>query len=181
MEINEWYEENSFSANLTTLENKLLSIENNFHPIDLRIKTKESRDLKIEEFESQLASILSEGKKLLTYKPWTEEFYEKNFTKEIDIVKNWFNEKLENQKKLELYEESDFTEISIEDNIIRMRKVLNEMNKIKKPRPPPIDTTKLDPEEVKELIRNGTLELEEFLKGRNDAENNNDNANEDGK
>lgn len=56
--------------------------------------------------------------------------------------------------------------MNIDSNIFALRKNLNELNKIKKPRP---DTDKMDREDVLELIRNGTLELEEFLKAGNDT------------
>ena len=46
-----------------------------------------------------------------------------------------------------------------------MKGFLNEMNRIKKPRPPAIDTTNMDTEDIKELLKNGTLNLEDFLKG----------------
>jgi hypothetical protein len=52
------------------------------------------------------------------------------------------------------------------------------MNRIKKPRPPPINITNMYSEDIKDLLKNGTLDLEEFLKANNSNNtyvNNNEN------
>merc|ERR1712151_1154698 len=101
-------------------------------------------DVKIEEFLRELTNVLTEGKRINENKPWVEEHYNNTFLKEVENVNKWFNEKQEKQSKMELYEDSDFTALSIEDNIYSMRRFLNDMNRIKKPRPPPIDTSNMD-------------------------------------
>jgi hypothetical protein len=104
IDTNSWYEENGFSANLTFLENKLNLIKNNFSEIDFRIKLKEKRDHKIDEFEKELSNTLTEGKKIYTEKPWVEEYYNNTFINEVERVKKWFIESKEKQNNMELYE-----------------------------------------------------------------------------
>jgi hypothetical protein len=103
-DISIWYEENGFSANLTNLENKLNLIKNNFTDIDHRIKLKEKRDLKIEEFEKEIINTLTEGKKIYTEKPWIEEYYNNSFIKEVDNINKWFIDSKDKQNKMELNE-----------------------------------------------------------------------------
>ena len=52
-EINEWYEEDGYSANLTILEGKFKQIKKNFTAMDRRVQIEIKRDLAIEKFEKE--------------------------------------------------------------------------------------------------------------------------------
>ncbi len=103
-EINEWYEEDGYSANLTILEGKFKQIKKNFTAMDRRVQIEIKRDLAIEKFEKELNHTYTEGKKILNKKAWVENHYNKTFIKEVEVVDSWFRESLEKQKEMTLYD-----------------------------------------------------------------------------
>lgn len=89
---------------MTTLDQKLNIIVDKFRNIDKRIKLIERREIKIEEFNKILEKTLSEGKIILQEKPWTQDYYNKIFLKEIEKIKKWFVDNQERESNTELFE-----------------------------------------------------------------------------
>ncbi len=103
-EINEWYEEDGYSANLTVLQKKMKMIKKNFTQIDRRQNIEKKRNSAIEKYFSELNKTLEDAKKTLSKKPWVEEHHNSTFLKEISVIEAWFAENVEKQSKLKLFE-----------------------------------------------------------------------------
>lgn len=110
-EIHEWYEEDGFSANLTFLEKKLKLIKKNFTQVDRRQSIEKKRNSAIEKYFNELNKTYEEGKKTLNKKPWVQEHFNNTFLKELSVVEAWFNESLEKQSKLKLFDVNFFQSV----------------------------------------------------------------------
>ena len=103
-EINDWYEEEGFDANIFVLENKMNLLKESFTQVDLRKSIENSRILAIENYNKELKGIYDEAKNILSKKPWVEEHYNQTFLKDISEIESWFAEKIGKQSKLKLYD-----------------------------------------------------------------------------
>merc|ERR1712032_1576165 len=137
-EINEWYEEDGWTANLTTLEGKFKLIKKNFTQIDRRVKTERKREVAIEKFEKELNKTYEDAKIIVNRKNWTEEHYNNTFLKEVGDVGKWFEDSMTKQAELALYDMTDFTGETIESKIYSLRRLLNDLNRVKKPKAPEV-------------------------------------------
>jgi uncharacterized protein (DUF2344 family) len=111
-ELNDWYEEDGFSANLTVLEAKYKILKKNFTQVDRRQNIEKKRIVAIEKYLNELNRTYEEGKKTLIKRPWAEQHYNKTFLKEVSIIEAWFNENLEKQSNLNLYDVINFIKIT---------------------------------------------------------------------
>ncbi len=102
--INEWYEEDGFSANLTVLEKHMKTLKKNFTQVDRRQNLERKRDSAVVRYTKELNLTHEEAKKTLSKRPWVEEHYNKVFLKEVAAVEGWFNESMEMQSKLKLFD-----------------------------------------------------------------------------
>jgi hypothetical protein len=175
-EINEWYEEDGYSANLTVLEGKFRSIKRNFTQIDRRETIEKKRNLAIEKFFVELNKTHEEGKKILSRKTWVEDHYNNVFLKEVEVVNDWFNENQEKQNEMTHFDLTDFTSESIESKIYILRRLVNDMNRVQKPKVAVKNST----DDLNELIKNGTLDMEELMKKMNKTFDNFANATSEG-
>jgi hypothetical protein len=175
-EINEWYEEDGYSANLTVLEGKFRSIKRNFTQIDRRETIEKKRNLAIEKFFMELNKTHEEGKKILSRKTWVEDHYNNVFLKEVEVVNDWFNENQEKQNEMTHFDLTDFTSESIESKIYILRRLVNDMNRVQKPKVAVKNST----DDLNELIKNGTLDMEELMKKMNKTFDNVANATSEG-
>lgn len=103
-EINDWYEEEGFNANISVLENKMNLLKESFTQVDLRKSIENSRNLAIEKYNKELKGIYEEAKRILSKKPWVEEHYNKTFLKDMSEIISWFAENIAKQSKFKLYE-----------------------------------------------------------------------------
>lgn len=103
-EVNEWYEEDGYSANLTVLEKKMKMIKKNFTQPDRRQNIEKKRISAIEKYFKELNKTLEDAKKTLSKKPWVEEHYNNTFLKEVSVIEAWFAENVEKQSKLKLFD-----------------------------------------------------------------------------
>jgi len=103
-EINEWYDEEGFSANISILENKMGLLKENFIQVDRRKNDENKRTLAIEKFNKELKESYEQAKRILSNKPWVEEDFNKTFLKEISEIEFWFTQNAEKQFKLNSYE-----------------------------------------------------------------------------
>jgi len=103
-EVNEWYEEDGYSANLTVLEKKMKLIKKNFTQIDRRQNIEKKRNSAIEKYFAELNKTVEEAKKTLSKRPWVEEHYNTTFLKEVSVIEAWFAENVEKQSKLKLFD-----------------------------------------------------------------------------
>lgn len=103
-EVNEWYEEDGYSANLTVLEKKMKLLVKNFTQVDRRVSIEKKRNSAIEKYFKELNKTLEDAKKTLSKRPWVEEHYNTTFLKEVSVIEAWFAENVEKQSKLKLFD-----------------------------------------------------------------------------
>lgn len=152
-EINEWYEEDGWTANLSTLESKFKTLSKNFTQIDRRQQIEKKRVIAIEKLEKELNKTYEEGKKIFEKKPYIEDHYNNNFLKDVNEVNTWFTESLEKQKELNLYDLTDFTSESIESKLFVLKRLINDLNRVQKSKES-ASTTDASKEEMKDNIKN---------------------------
>ena len=64
---------------------------------------------------------------------------------------------------------TDFTAESIESKIYILRRLVNDLNKVQKPKVDAVNTTGMNPEDLKDLLKNGTLNMDEILRKMNET------------
>lgn len=106
-EIYDWYEDNSFKTDYTKLSEKYDELVQKFIHFDERINNHKKLSEAIENFENTMKKKKEDAEKLVKSKPWTADYYNNIFTKEFNIVTDWFNENKEKQDKLALYDVID--------------------------------------------------------------------------
>jgi hypoxia up-regulated 1 len=103
-EISEWYEENSWSANIKNLTKMHKLLESNFSSFELRIQRHTKRDKAMKTYEEDLNKTLTDAMKLIKTKPWTELHYNTTFMKEMNVIMDWYKDLSGKQSELALHE-----------------------------------------------------------------------------
>ena len=102
--MNEWYEEDGWNANLTTLEQKFKIIKKNFTQIDRRVQVERKREISVDKFEKELNKTHEDAKKIVSRKAWVEDHYNNTFLNETGVVATWFSDNLAKQAEMQLYD-----------------------------------------------------------------------------
>merc|ERR1712032_658005 len=105
---------------------------------DRRVKTERRREVAIEKFEKELNKTYEDAKGIVSRKNWTEEHYNNTFLKELGDAAKWFEDSMAKQAELALYDMTDFTGETIESKIYSLRRLLNDLNRVKKPKAPEV-------------------------------------------
>ena len=103
-EIAEWFDDEAFSADFETLENKFKLLKADFSDIDNRMTKHKNREAAVENFNTNIDKIIADANKLKNEKKWMEEYFNKSFMREVNSIKNWYKEMSERQKALKLNE-----------------------------------------------------------------------------
>lgn len=161
-EVYDWYEDNSFRSNFTILSGKHDELVKSFKHFDERISNHKKLAEAVENFETVMKKIKEDAEKLVKSKPWMTEYYNNTFTKEFNIVSDWFNEKKDSQSKLALHENLVLSPVKIENKLSIIRREYFTLSKIPKPKPPPTqENYKID-----DLLKNKTS-IEEMMRKAN--------------
>ena len=142
-----WFEdEGSYTRNISRLDSEIKLVNEEFGKVNDRINIKKERDLAIEKF---LILIKNNQKKYLKEykesKPWTEFFYDDEYTPKVRQLNDTLNKKIEQQNKLKSYEEPVLHKEEIEDMTKTVEELFNKMINIPVPvHPPKRENVKLE-------------------------------------
>ena len=194
-----WFEEESYSASYDTLEKVIKNITNYFKPFERRQRKHYDRIQAINKFLNDLNSTEKRVVKILTDKPWTEEYFNTTFMKEYNETIEWFNKTFSQQESIPHWEPEVLTPYMLNKKMDDLRKYLYEMTtmknltkeerekekeKKKKKKTNKIGDIDLDDilnrkdNDLDELFKKYNISKEEFEKKvMNDTMNNNSNSN----
>ena len=138
----EWFEEEGYAASYETLGNEIKNITKYFRTL----KSEQIKHLDVsEEQESALNRLLKNGNKFLTdlnstqqrivkvlsEKPWTEEYFNTTFLKEYNETMKWFNETFYKQENTPHWEPEVLSSFMLNRKMDNLRKHLYEMTTMK--------------------------------------------------
>ena len=164
-----WFEEESYSASYETLENVIKNITNYFKPFERRQKRHYDRVQAINKFFNDLNSTQKRVVKILTDKPWTEEYFNTTFMKEYNETLEWFNKTYSEQESIPHWEPEVLTPYMLNKKMDDLRKFLYEMTTMK-------NLTKEEKEKEKEKKKKkekkknkvGDIDLDDILNKKDD-------------
>jgi hypothetical protein len=103
-EVKEWFEEEGYSANLTTIEDKIRQMTAQNAVINTRIDRQRRLSRAISNFARDLNRTIAQGDAIRVKKPWTEEYFNQNFSVIVKDIQGWFEETQDKQRKLSFIE-----------------------------------------------------------------------------
>ena len=164
-----WFEDESYSASYETLDKVLKNITNYFKPFERRQRKHYDRVQAINKFFNDLNSTQKRVVKILTDKPWTEEYFNTTFMKEYNETLAWFNKTYSEQESIPLWEPEVLTPYMLNKKMDDLRKYLYEMTTMK-------NLTKEEREKEKEKKKKkdkkknkiGDIDLDEILNKKDD-------------
>ena len=162
-----WFEDESYSASFETLEKVIKNITNYFKPFEKRNRKHYDRVQAINKFFNDLNSTQKRVVKILTEKPWTEEYFNTTFMKEYNETMNWFNKTFTEQEKIPHWEPEVLTPSMLNRKMDNLRKYLYEMTQMK-------NLTKEEREKEKEKKNKkkknkiGDVDLDDILNKKDD-------------
>jgi hypoxia up-regulated 1 len=98
-EINEWYDDEGYRANLTEITTRLDEIKEKFKPMEKRIANHKQLKKSLENFDAEMKKIKDEASTLIKTKTWLEDHYNKTFIKEYESVLTSITEMREKQEQ----------------------------------------------------------------------------------
>lgn len=164
-----WFEDESYSASYETLDKVLKNITNYFKPFERRQRRHYDRVQAINKFFNDLNSTQKRVVKILTDKPWTEEYFNTTFMKEYNETLAWFNKTYSEQESIPHWEPEVLTPYMLNKKMDDLRKYLYEMTTMK-------NLTKEEREKEKEKKKKkdkkknkiGDIDLDEILNNKKD-------------
>ena len=103
-EIYNWFDDEAFSADISTIKEKTDLLIKDFDEIDNRINKHKKREAFEDSFVKIINKTITESEKLIKEKPWIEEHYNNIFLKELENANKWFSEMKEKQNNMKLNE-----------------------------------------------------------------------------
>lgn len=151
--VSEWYDDEGYNANTTTLLSKQGEISKLLKPIERRIKNHDKTSKAIEEMDKELERIKSESQKLIKSKDWLEKHYNEVFSFELTKIETWYTEKKAEHKEKPLNEDPILHHDTIHSKLKIAKREFSRLKDVPKPK---VDTTKEDAAKKKK-------EMEELL------------------
>jgi len=81
-------------------------LTNAFGIIEQRKLINVKRQVEGEKFLAQINGTRTKARKIVSTKPWTEEYFQKNFSHKVRTLSKWYTEATLQQSKLALYDVS---------------------------------------------------------------------------
>ena len=164
-----WFEDESYSATFETLDKVIKNITNYFKPFERRQRRHYDRVQAINKFFNDLNSTQKRIVKILTDKPWTEEYFNTTFMKEYNETLQWFNNTYQKQEATPHWEPEVLTPYMLNKKMDNLRKFLYEMSQMK-------NLTKEEREKEKEKKNKkekkknkiGDIDLDDILNKKDD-------------
>ena len=127
----EWFEEEGYAASYETLGNEIKNITKYFREFERRQKRHYDRMNAINKFLTDLNSTQQRVSRVLSDKPWTEEYFNTTFLKEYNETMKWFNETFYKQESTPHWEPEVLSSFMLNRKMDNLRKHLYEMTTMK--------------------------------------------------
>ena len=126
-----WFEDESYAASYETLDKVYKNITNYFKPFERRQRRHYDRVQAMNKFFNDLNSTQKRVVKILSEKPWTEEYFNTTFMKEYNETLEWFNRTYTEQESKKHWEAEVLTPYMLNKKMDDLRKYLYEMTTMK--------------------------------------------------
>lgn len=127
----EWFEEEGYAASYETLGNEIKNITKYFKEFERRQRRHYERMTAVNKFLTDLNSTQQRIVKVLSEKPWTEEYFNTTFLKEYNETMKWFNETFYKQENTPHWEPEVLSSFMLNRKMDNLRKHLYEMTTMK--------------------------------------------------
>ena len=127
----EWFEEEGYAASYETLGNEIKNITKYFREYERRQRRHYERMTAVNKFLTDLNSTQQRIVKILSDKPWTEEYFNTTFLKEYNETMKWFNETFYKQESTPHWEPEVLSSYMLNKKMDNLRKHLYEMTTMK--------------------------------------------------
>jgi len=127
----EWFEEEGYAASYETLGNEIKNITKYFREFERRQRRHYERMTAVNKFLTDLNSTQQRIVKILSEKPWTEEYFNITFLKEYNETMKWFNETFYKQENTPHWEPEVLSSFMLNRKMDNLRKHLYEMTTMK--------------------------------------------------
>ena len=127
----EWFEEEGYAASYETLGNEIKNITKYFREFERRQRRHYERMTAVNKFLTDLNSTQQRIVKILSEKPWTEEYFNTTFLKEYNETMKWFNETFYKQENTPHWEPEVLSSFMLNRKMDNLRKHLYEMTTMK--------------------------------------------------
>ncbi len=128
-----WYDTNAENSDLNSIEEKIKEARESYKIFSKRIEKEKKRNNSIKYFNSELTSVLRQGKNWISEKPWIESYYNTTFTDYVNELKKWIDKIEEEQNKLNEYEEPIFNKEEMDKKLEELRAEAKKMKNIQRP------------------------------------------------
>jgi len=155
----EWFEEDGYAASYETLGNEIKNITKYFKEFERRQRRHYERMTAVNKFLTDLNSTQQRIVKILSEKPWTEEYFNTTFLKEYNETMKWFNETFYKQENTPHWEPEVLSSFMLNRKMDNLRKHLYEMTTMK-------NMTKEERQKEKEKREKKKKEREKKKKGK---------------
>ena len=126
-----WFEDESYAASYETLDKVYKNITNYFKPFERRQRRHYDRVQAMNKFFNDLNSTQKRVLKILSEKPWTEEYFNTTFMKEYNETLDWFNRTYTEQESKKHWEAEVLTPYMLNKKMDNLRQYLYEMTTMK--------------------------------------------------
>jgi hypothetical protein len=127
----EWFEEEGYAASYETLGSEIKNITKYFREYERRQRRHYERMTAVNKFLTDLNSTQQRIVKILSDKPWTEEYFNTTFLKEYNETMKWFNETFNKQENTPHWEPEVLSSYMLNKKMDNLRKHLYEMTTMK--------------------------------------------------
>ena len=168
----EWFEEEGYAASYETLGNEIKNITKYFREYERRQRRHYERMTAVNKFLTDLNSTQQRIVKVLSEKPWTEEYFNTTFLKEYNETMKWFNETFFKQENTPHWEPEVLSPFMLNRKMDNLRKHLYEMTTMKNMTKEEREKEKDKREKKKKERKNkkkgkiGDIDLDEILNKR---------------
>ena len=163
-----WFEDEGYSASYETLDKVIKNITNYFKPFERRQKRHYDRVQAINKFFNDLNSTQKRVVKILTDKPWTEEYFNTTFMKEFNETLEWFNKTFKEQEAIPHWEPEVLTPYMLNKKMDNLRQFLYEMTQMKNLTKEEREKEKEKKKKNKKKNKIGDIDLDDILHKKNE-------------
>jgi hypothetical protein len=132
----EWLEEDGYSADLATMEDKYAELSTSFEKIMLRVRESTARPEAVEKFRKTLTEIEALMVKWETDKPQVTEEERNGVLEKVEEARNWLEDMEKKQSKKKPHEDPAFLSTDVPGKLLEAEKMIVRLSRKPKPKPP---------------------------------------------
>ena len=170
-----WYEDEGLTSSYETLDKVINEIHKEYKKYEERMLIHYNRVVAFDKFKNDYNQTSMKVVNLLKQKNYTQDYFQKNFSKVVDEVINYLRDLEQKQNNLTLYDKPVLTGDMINKQMDKIRQSYYKMTQIKNPELNKKKEPKL--EKLEDLIKNYNITDEDLKNITNSTKNNTNDTN----